>query len=263
MYRIVVGSIAAFLLGTASQAALAADMPPPAPVPSWTGLYLGAGGGVQWGDIFVKSRHCLLYDYEYSEECDYVEDYRHEFDDNNSQVVGIVQGGYDFQLGDYFVSGAYVSWTFGDGLGSDRHEFYDEGIHERWDTNLENILTVASRTGFLPMPNLLVYGLAGWSWADIDHHYRLDDEIGPLFRLGDDFNANGYTIGLGAEYKFTDSISIRGEYRFTDFDSFNDHDFFSWDQEVDDNVARTRANVDVQQVLFTLNWRFGGLGGPF
>ena len=64
MLRTLLGSIAAVALASVSSAALAADIPPPEPVPTWSGIYLGAGGGVQFGDLTVDSRHCE-FDYGY------------------------------------------------------------------------------------------------------------------------------------------------------------------------------------------------------
>ena len=58
MRRALVGSIAALALGSASSVALAADMPPPEPVASWTGFYLGAGGGAAWADLNLDQRLC-------------------------------------------------------------------------------------------------------------------------------------------------------------------------------------------------------------
>ena len=61
MRRTLVGIIAALALGSVSPAAFAADMvPEPAPVASWTGFYLGAGGGVGWADLDINRRHCVL-----------------------------------------------------------------------------------------------------------------------------------------------------------------------------------------------------------
>jgi Outer membrane protein beta-barrel domain len=83
----------------------------------------------------------------------------------------------------------------------------------------------------------------------------------PLAKAGDNFNANGVTVGAGAEYKFTDNLSLRGEYRFTNLENSSGHRIF--DFEDDDYFARSAADVNIQQVLFTLNWRFGGFGLPF
>jgi opacity protein-like surface antigen len=55
MQRALRGSLAAIALASLSSAALAADMVPPEPVPSWSGIYLGAGGGIQFGDLTGRS----------------------------------------------------------------------------------------------------------------------------------------------------------------------------------------------------------------
>src|SRR3954451_1906760 len=123
MHRALIGTLAAMALASVSSAALAADMAPPEPAPSWTGIYLGAGGGFQWADLNVDSSGCrLLYDGG-SSYCDPYHSYSQEVDDNDSSAVGVVQGGYDLQIGQYFVTGSYVSWTFGDNLGSDHKQY--------------------------------------------------------------------------------------------------------------------------------------------
>jgi len=60
MRRYLLSSIAALALAAGSSAASAADMavPEPAPVMSWTGFYLGAGGGVGWADLNIDHRRC-------------------------------------------------------------------------------------------------------------------------------------------------------------------------------------------------------------
>src|SRR5262245_15101486 len=110
MLRTLFGSLAAVALASVSSAALAADIPPPEPVPTWSGIYLGAGGGIQFGDLEVNSRRCKLR----YEDC-YLS-FEDEFDDNDDTFVGLVQGGFNWQIGQYYVGGAFVSWTFGDNL---------------------------------------------------------------------------------------------------------------------------------------------------
>ncbi len=61
MRRTLLGSIAALALASASSVALAADIPPPEPVMSWTGFYLGAGGGIGWADLDIDHRRCAAY----------------------------------------------------------------------------------------------------------------------------------------------------------------------------------------------------------
>ena len=92
--------------------------------------------------------------------------------------------------------------------------------------------------------NLLVYGLVGWSWLDVDTNFRIrhedfDDE--PIFKNDDSFSANGLTFGGGVEWRFTENLSIRGEYRFTDFDNFGNNGRFDCDLDVCDGGARFRV----------------------
>jgi outer membrane immunogenic protein len=287
-----IGTIAALALGSVSSAAVAADMavPEPAPVMSWTGFYLGGGGGIGWADLDLNARHCkrLKADEpkppygEYPQvadvivdppvvdsgafECDPDFDFKRDFnEDGDGEFVGVVQGGFDYEIVPSFVFGVFASWEFTD-IGHD-NGFDDDTIGDefdgrhRFENNLDGILTVAGRAGFAPTQNLLLYGLFGWSWADIENNWRFRhvDNSDFDFNRGDDFNANGFTFGGGAEWRFTENLSIRAEYRFTDFDNFDDNNRFI---DSDENEFRRNFEVDldVQRVLFTLNWRFGGFG---
>jgi opacity protein-like surface antigen len=116
---------------------------------------------------------------------------------------------------------------------------------------------------FAPTGSLLIFGLVGWTWADVDAGFRArHDEIEGHFNDDDNFNANGLTFGGGVEWKFTENLSVRGEYRFTDLDNFDNNGIFEVCGEGWCDKARHRndIDVDVQRVLFTLNWRFGGFG---
>jgi outer membrane immunogenic protein len=259
-----IGLIAAAALGSVGPAAFAADMAPPpepAPVSSWTGFYLGAGGGVGWADIDINHRRCLL-DWE-SGVCDPDNDFHHDFNENSDgNIIGIVQGGFDYELAPSFVIGVGADWTFGDLLNNDNHHNDDNfGLHDHFQTDGSSMVDVYGRAGFAPTPNLLVYGLVGWSWlVDADTKFRVSDDDGDvLFHHDDNVNANGITFGGGVEWKFTDNLSIRGEYRFTDLDNFNNNGNF-WDDYENNFRDRNDVDINVQRVLFTLNWRFGGFG---
>jgi outer membrane immunogenic protein len=277
MRRTFIGTIAALALGSVSSAALAADMavPEPAPVMSWTGFYLGGGGGIGWADLDVNARHCRRLEHhdgghEVADviddgkfECDPDHEFKRDFnEDGDGEFVGVVQGGFDWEVAPSFVIGAFASWEFTDINNEndfDDDEFLD-GRH-RFEHNLDGILTVAGRAGFAPTQNLLIYGLAGWSWADLEHNWRFRhvDNSEFDFNNGDDFNANGFTFGGGLEWRFWENLSFRAEYRFTDFDNFDDNHRFT--DEHDHEFRRNfDVDLDVQRVLFTLNWRFGGFG---
>ena len=70
---------------------------------------------------------------------------------------------------------------------------------------------------------------------------QVQDRLRRLFRSssrsGDNETASGLTVGIGAEYKWTESLSLRGEYRFTNLDGFTDKKFFEFNDN--DHVAKS------------------------
>jgi outer membrane immunogenic protein len=266
MRRNLLGLIAALALGSLSSAALAADVVPPAPVSDWTGFYLGAGGGLAWADVNADLKRCRLDDDD-SRFCD--DDYdpiergfEHTTDPSG---VGIVQGGFDYQIGPYYVTGIGADWTFGDVLGNNNQRSHEDewGFRDHFDHNNNSMVDVYWRSGFTPLPNLLVFGLGGWTWADIDSKFKVTDDDGDWHHNNNNnFNQNGFTLGAGLEWKFADfPLSLRAEYRFTRLEDFHNNDHFTWDECECDFRDRNDVQIDVQRVLFTLNWRFGGFGG--
>ena len=227
MRRNLLGLTAALALVSASSMALAADIPPPEPVATWTGFYLGAGGGLAWARVDIDHKHCVL-EYDDQKSCDRYDVFEREFEDtSDAGGVGIVQGGFDYQIGPYYVAGVGADWTFGDVLGdNNNHRFHDDfGFDHSLNHDNKSLVDVYFRSGFTPLPNLLVFGLAGWTFADMESNFRVrDDEGEVLFHNNDDFNANGPTVGIGLEWKFADwPLSLRGEYRFTDLDNFDNN----------------------------------------
>jgi outer membrane immunogenic protein len=266
MRRTLIGLIATAALGSVSPAAFAADMTPPPPVTTWTGFYLGGGGGIGWADLDINRRDCWLFD---DGTCDPDWTFHNDRHDNtNGQGIGIVQGGFDWELAPSFVIGLGADATFGDVLNNNRNrdeDFGDFGVfHSHFDSNGSTMVDVYGRAGFAPIESsLLLYGLVGWSWLDADTNFRVRDDDGNVLFHHDDNNnnINGITFGGGVEWKFADwPLSLRAEYRFTDLDNFNNNgNFFD---ECGCNQFRDHNDVDlnVQRVLFTLNWRFGGFG---
>jgi len=262
MRRTLIGFIAALALGSVSPAAFAADMvPEPAPVSSWTGFYLGAGGGVGWADFDNNHRRCVLDGDVCSDDPDN-NWHNGNNDHSDGNIIGVVQGGFDYEIAPSFVIGAYADFTFGD-ISFDRNNNHDDwtGFHDHFDTQVNDMVDVLGRVGFAPTPNLLIFALGGWTFADVDANFRVRDDGGDWHHNNDDnLNANGFTVGGGLEWKFTDNLSIRGEYRFTDLENFDNNGNFHWDGCDCDFRDRNNIDVNVQRVLFTLNWRFGGFG---
>jgi opacity protein-like surface antigen len=80
------------------------------------------------------------------------------------------------------------------------------------DIQLDWMVSVIGRAGWLATPSTLLYGLAGWSYG----RFELDETAFALNGSGE-YGAHGLTIGGGFEQKLSPKWSLRAEYRYTDF----------------------------------------------
>lgn len=158
--------------------------------------------------------------------------------------LGLNFGGMKSELpGGLDISG----YTFGARLGYD-HQFSSGlvvGLHGDADISTAKvrvlplltsfefpaIYSINARIGFIPTRSLLLYATGGYSYADVKVRVAVP---------GDPTKGDGYNIGLGAEYRFTPSISGYAEYRFAKirFDGVGNGD------------------ADVHAVKVGLNYRF-------
>ncbi|SFV39105.1 outer membrane protein [Hyphomicrobium facile] len=203
------------------------DAPAPIPPPAdgWSGFSVGAGiGGVSIDqnasaaakrtDIF-----CL-----YWWGCSYPKDdyLSGGMNDDAWKVFGTVQVGYDRLLGDRILIGAFADYDFypnGDesSSGSTKHGSLSGEL------NRAGVWTVGGRLGVLVRPDLLVYGLGGFSrmnqngevTAEFDN-FKLPTSV--TLKAGD---LDGWTVGGGIETKLDridKRLSLKVEYRYSQFD---------------------------------------------
>jgi outer membrane immunogenic protein len=206
------------LAGPSALAADLAPMPaePPAPLVlpfDWSGFYLGvnAGYGLGGGDASLETDGLPA---PASLPAGIPGDIGNLSTDG---FLGGAQVGYNVQLGafvlglegdiDYFNGEDEVSpdWP----LGSDTVE-----IEYNW------LATVRARAGYA-WDNFLLYVTGGVAFADIDTSYRYE-RAPPFVGSGswsDGTTAVGWTAGLGAEYAFTPSWSVKVEALYADFGS--------------------------------------------
>jgi outer membrane immunogenic protein len=221
------------LIGTP---ALAADMaikappPPPAPVYSWTGFYIGANVGGGWGHQnisyspndpasvgFINSGNAVLGD---------------SF--KSSGVVGGLQLGYNYQFNRSWLVGLETDfdWTGMKGSGSTP---YFSGLEiSSAEERVKWFGTVRSRLGYLPTDNLLAYVTGGFAYGKVEQSAAYNTANGgSIFLATGGFGvacglpfsttntcyagsssqiATGWTLGGGLEYAIWQRWTLKAEY---------------------------------------------------
>ena len=187
--------LAAASLFALSQTASAADMsrpvykaaPPPAPVWSWTGFYLGAHLGGSWSEATATFPG---------------------FGSVGSDTSGFLGGGqigYNWQFHPNWVLGIEgdFSWTNADSSGT------AGALAAAVEHNWYGIL--AGRLGYTAGPWML-YAKGGAAWMDVDYRATF---AGATTSVGD--TRTGWTIGVGLEWMFTPNWTAKVEYNYLDF----------------------------------------------
>jgi outer membrane immunogenic protein len=190
------------LISIASPGAVAADIelaPEEVSVLDWTGLYIGIQGGWKHHEDEVQ---------------DPIPPYSTDFDFDGGVFGG--HAGYDHQFGSLVLGivGDF-EWAGGDGE-SDGFGVADD-IFAKAEANWE--ASIRARFGFA-FDSFLIYGTAGWAFANYDFDYTCCFPGGPPTYLGDDFDEtiDGFTIGAGAAWAMSPAWVIWADYRFTDYD---------------------------------------------
>jgi len=244
----------AALTGTASAADLAARpyakaAPMPVAVASWTGCYIGGGGGYGlWNQ----------------ENTGYV-----QFPGAPARVLnnqtstaggrgyfGTVQGGCDYQfaLGSWnMVVGAFGDYDFASEKGQLNvvgNQFGQEKLTDKW--------AVGGRIGWLVTPSLLTYFTGGYTEAKFD---RVDFNTNLIPGAVTYINGNtykGYFIGAGDEYalNFLPGLFWKTEYRFSEFDTKTNQLFvFGGNTPTFNTVDSRKYEHSVRsELVYRFNW---------
>jgi outer membrane immunogenic protein len=202
--------VAALGMGSAQAADLRTtgslkDAPEYMPASTWTGFYLGVGGGGGAVNHDLKAN----------------EHYQDRESSSNSGInlngiggmggFGTVQVGYDRQLDQHFVVGVFFDYDFSN-IESSLTVNVD-GDSAKISHTLTDSWTVGGRVGYLVNANTLVYGLAGYTEAHFDTSAPIKL---PSSVTNGDFS--GWTAGAGIETNLGGSWFLKGEYRFTSLD---------------------------------------------
>lgn len=196
-----------------------------APAPIWNGMYLGVHGGGAWGDAGSGNSPIEL-----------------------DGELGGLHAGYQFHSG-HFVFGVEGEATFGnvagifsDDLSLDPILFGEPAAYSgRVDVSADVLASIKGRVGYAFGP-MLVYAAGGiaWTWFDVDASVTA---AGSGFSSTEGLSGGdvltGWTVGGGAEMKFTQSISGRIDVSHYDFsDDLTDGNLQINDVDVDFTVIR-------------------------
>ena len=197
------------------------------PIANWTGFYIGGNVGGAWSDVEWSNISLT----------------GERFNNDVSGFIGGGQIGYNQQLGN-IVLGIEATLS-----GADLNRDFRSIVPTiNFSTDVNTIATVTGRFG-VAADQWLFYGKAGWAGAQVEFSGR--NTVGPDSFSFDDWR-NGWTVGLGLEYKIARNVSFGVEYSFIQLDS-------------DDHNGLTRLAVpftlrdhdlEIQSVTARLNLQF-------
>lgn len=151
--------------------------------------------------------------------------------------------GYRWQR-DRLVFGPELGVEFG-GV-EDQRAISVQGVPADIKSEVNNILSLRMKTGYLVNDRTMVFGTAGAVRGDFD--YSL---IGATGSVTESYNATGYSLGLGVERKMSDRMSLTAEWEYRNFGK-TDVDF----TVDDDSFIRTEATPEHHNLKLGLNFSF-------
>ena len=209
MKKIILAVTAAVALtGPAFAADMAVKASAPAYAPayrsaSWTGCYIGAGGGygmynqdnttvVTATGVAIESSHA----------------------DGGRGYFGTVGGGCDYQFNQKWLIGAFGDYDFAAIKGSINMPVIGFTAND----NLSSAWAAGARVGYLPYDTLLTYVSGGFTSARFDGG-SFNAGLAPTGISVGSQTYNGWFLGSGFEYKldFFPGLFWKNEYRYSDY----------------------------------------------
>lgn len=233
LHRMLMASVAIVAL---TGSVFAADMPvkarplpPPVPVFSWTGFYIG--GQIGWARAhddasIVNPGIPVAINLPFTVDMD--------------GVIGGAHVGYNLQIN------RWVLGIEGTVDGSNLNKSFVVGVCPLFCGNATTDIgiqgSVRGRLG-VAFDRVLLYGTGGVAIADITNTYDTTAFGGGFARIGG--TRVGWTAGGGIAYAVTNNWSVRGEYRFSDFGKVVDKSNVAFFPATDLNRHVTQNQVQV------------------
>jgi outer membrane immunogenic protein len=213
---------------------------------NWSGFWLGAGVG---GNLDM-----ITHNYVEKDNLGAVTSTGNDDTRGGSGFVGTVGIGYDWQVRDRWVLGAFTDFDFG----KTRHSEIDytaAGGRYGWNIDRNSTWTIGARIGLLTSNTSMFYGLIGYSRTDADIEVFQNDGAGNSSSVTRNIDYSGLVLGGGLEQDLGSGFSLKGEYRYTNFGEEGYGSAVA-------NLAGTRLETDEfgfdsHSIRLTLAYKFG------
>jgi outer membrane immunogenic protein len=148
---------------------------------------------------------------------------------------GGIYAGYRWMYNQIWYLGGEIGYNYTDADGSQSNSWFSgSGLSNSVEKSNEYYISL--KGGALVQPNVLLYSIAGYQYADFD--YDLEDSTGATL-VSQSEGVDGLHLGVGVEYFLSDQFSVRGEYKFQAYDDIGG----SFDGGAQDAKAEPRESV--------------------
>lgn len=221
---------------------------------SWTGGYIGVGGGygAAVNELSLQDRSPVPGSV-FSASLD---GFGHE-----GGIIAL-SAGYDVQTHARAVIGGFIDYDF---MNLDHEDSLDiDGfVSGGLDGEIKDILMIGGRVGYLTSSDTLVFASFGYATSELSP-VTVSGSIfgGPpaSLTLIDGERLSGFFLGAGMETRLTADLSLKAEYRYVDLGS-EEVTLFPGTGGFGDfvnSIVSTEYDPVIQTGRLTLNYRFGG-----
>jgi len=154
--------------------------------------------------------------------------------------------GLDHLIGDRIVVGALASFTYSGVKSEGGLETTEDAGGLDIDATLKasRSFDALARLGLLTGPDVLWYGLAGYTQTRFDLDVSVNSNDSPQDGLSETRSVGGLTFGGGVEVMLRDNLSWKTEYRYTNYDA----------EDIIDGILEDSVNA--QSIRSVISWRF-------
>lgn len=263
-------AVASVVLGAASvhAADLAAHYtkaPVMAPAYNWTGFYVGANVGGQWGSSNPNTS--TVYDpfgYFFTTSVPAVNAVGAQHV-SSSSVTGGFTAGYNWQVNQavFGLEGDINYFGFkGSATGSALYPCCAPfGLTVSSQVSADWLATIRGRLGFLATPSWLIYATGGAAIAEVRGNFNFTDTFSVTESAAIRDTRVGWTAGVGSEYAFGGGWSLKAEYLYVDLGSSTVKSTnlgFAGGAPFTGNVYTHSVDLKSNIVRVGVNYKFGG-----